>query len=212
MISTTWKCPADAWKWLTSIINARGDVVRDENGKLCREVRDVGVTVLNPLRGWPIPGSGWNTPALEEYAKQLLKPEDSGFDYTYGRRLRQYPISWWKMDNGRYLSEHDIEQDQLAAVISRLLHSPSTRRAVAITWIPEQDNAGKNVPCLQVVDFLLRDGRLSLTAFFRSWDCGRAAPANMYGLGKLLSYVAGSIWVPAGSLTIMAASAHMYEE
>jgi len=29
---------------------------------LCREVRDVGVTVLNPLRGWPIPGSGWNYP------------------------------------------------------------------------------------------------------------------------------------------------------
>jgi len=204
MISTTWKCPADAWKWLTSIINARGDMVRDENGKLCREVRNVGVTILNPLARWPIKGSGWDVPALEEYAKQLLKPNDGGFDYTYGRRLRQYPIS--------YLSEHDIEQDQLKAVISRLRHSPSTRRAVAITWIPEQDNAEENVPCMQVVDFLLRDNRLHLTAFFRSWDCGRAAPANMYGLGKLLSYVAGSIWVPAGSLTIMAASAHMYEE
>jgi len=65
---------------------------------------------------------------------------------------------------------------------------------------------------LQLLDFLLRDGKLSLTAFFRSWDCGRAAPANMYGLGKLLSYVAGEIWFPTGSLTIMAASAHMYEE
>jgi len=131
-------------------------MVRDENGKMCREVRNVGVTVLNPLRGWPIPGSGWNTPALEEYAKQLLKPEDSGFDYTYGRRLRQYPISWWKMG----LGEHDIEQDQLKAVISRLRHSPSTRRAVAITWIPEQDNAEE----------MCRVCR-SWTSYFATADC-----------------------------------------
>ncbi len=207
MISSTWRYPEDAWKWLTSIIRAKGDQVRDETGKMCREVRDVGVTVLEPLSGWPIKGSGWNVPALEQYAKQLLSPDDDGFDYTYGRRLRQYPISWWKMG----LGERDIEQDQLKAVISRLQHSPNTRRAVAITWIPEVDNVNENVPCLQVVDFLLRDGRLSLAAFFRSWDCGRAAPANMYGLGKLLSYVAGGIWVPVGSLTIMAASCQEYE-
>lgn len=40
---------------------------------------------------------------------------------------------------------------------------------------------------------------------------GRAAVPNMFGLAKLMEHVGNAVNVPMGSLTIVAASAHVYE-
>jgi thymidylate synthase (methanogen type) len=101
--------------------------------------------------------------------------------------------------------------DQIVYVIQNLIEHSTTRRAVAITWSPWWDNESEHVPCLQTLVFLIRSGRLNLTAFFRSWDCKRAAPANLYGLGRLLLHVAGQVGADVGSLTVVAASGHVYE-
>ena len=69
-----------------------------------------------------------------------------------------------------------------------------------------------SIPCLQLVDFLIRDGKLHLTTVFRSWDVKRAAPQNLYGLSKLMEYVAEHVGIPMGELTVFAVSAHIYEE
>ena len=81
--------------------------------------------------------------------------------------------------------------DQIEQVIRRLKASPATRRATAVTWIPPVDAAKDEVPCMIVDDFKLRDGRLHLSIFFRSHDFAGAYPANLYGLARLLEYVAG---------------------
>ena len=65
MIASTWRCPSNAYKWLLSTIAAKGDLMRSEDGKLCREVCNIGVTIHEPLSGWPIAGSGWDLPALD---------------------------------------------------------------------------------------------------------------------------------------------------
>ena len=39
-------------------------------------------------------------------------------------------------------------------------------------------------------DFKIRDGKIHLTTLFRSHDFGGAYPANLYGLSRLLEYVA----------------------
>ena len=201
MIASTWRYPADAYRWLLSTIAAKGNLVRTEDGALCREVCNLGVTIQEPLVGWPVAGSGWDLPALDRYAVQLLSGENpSGFAYTYGERLFAY--------GG--LGEH--KTNQIWHIIRKLKAEPTTRRAVAPTWLPRHDHTAPEVPCLQIVDFLIRSGRLSLTAFFRSWDVGRASVPNIYGLGKLQSHVADAVGVPTGSLTIIAASAHIYED
>ena len=214
MIASTWRYPADAYHWLLSTIAAKGDLMRSEDGKLCRERCNIGVTILEPLSGWPIPDSKWpSIAALDSYAEQLLSGENNtGFEYTYGERLRAYPISWWSLRVKHFDSDKDLNIDQIKYCINKLRASPSTRRAVAPIWIPEHDSTAKEVPCLQIVDFLLRSGKLNLTAFFRSWDASRAAPANMYGLGRLLQHVANAVGCPTGSLTIVAASGHIYED
>lgn len=213
MISSTWRYQSDAYRWLLATISAKGDLMRSEDGALCREVCNLGVAIQEPLAGWPIAGSGWDLPALDRYAEQLLDWKNpSGFEYTYGERLTTYPDSLEdRCYQARFGEPGDIT-NQIGRVVDRLRQNPTSRRAIAITWIPGWDSYKADVPCLQIVDFLIRQGRLSLTAYFRSWDCQRAAPANMYGLGKLQSHVADAVGVPTGSLTIIAASAHTYED
>ena len=64
---------------------------------------------------------------------------------------------------------------------------------------------GKN--CMIVDDFKLRDGRIHLAAFFRSHDFCGAYPANLYGLARLLQYVAERVGAEPGSISTTSASA-----
>lgn len=192
---------AEAWAWAKGIISAYGSDVIDEDGKNTREVQNLQVTVLHPSEGWPVDGSDWSSEGLEQYARQLMSPNnDYGFAYTYGMRLFAYCMSPGAVFN------------QIDQIIRRLKTNPTSRRGIAITWIPEWDSTHEEVPCLQLIDFLFRCGKLHLTAFFRSHDIERAYPPNLYGLNKLLEYVAREAGMEPGSITTISASAHIYVE
>ncbi|MCK9571260.1 thymidylate synthase [Candidatus Pacearchaeota archaeon] len=207
--------PAQAWAYGLSLIRSFGDQVITEDRKLTKEICNLHLTVLEPCDpdSYPIQGSGWDLPALEKYSEQLLSGENpSKFAYTYGERLRTYPDS---LDDQAYLKRFgaiDNYTDQIDMVVTRLKLSSSSRRAIAITWIPACDTSRSEVPCLQLLDFLIRGGKCNLTAFFRSQDFERAWPANVYGLSRLLSYVASEVGCETGSLTTISASAHIYIE
>jgi thymidylate synthase len=141
----------------------------------------------------------WNEERLEDYASQLLSGENPGFEYTYGERLRA-----WRMPGSPPV-------DQIDHAIRRLKSNPSTRRASAVTWVPPVDDARDEVPCMMVDDFKIRDGRLFLSAFFRSHDFAGAYPANLYGLSRVLQHVAGEVGAETGSISTVSASAHIYD-
>ena len=197
------KTPGMAWHWLLSQIELHGDLIKTEDNQLCRECMNLMVTIENPRDDWPIQGSNWSIPALAVYADtEILSPiSPKGFEYSYGERLFAYP--GWRVA--------DKQLDQIKYVIEKLRDNPTTRRAIAITWHPYTDNYSDHVPCLQSVDFLYR-GRLHLTAYFRSHDIQQAWPANVYGLSRLLSYVAEKAGMQPGSLTTISVSAHIYEK
>lgn len=200
----TFRYPSDAWQWACGTIQNQGNLVKTEDGQLTKEVCNLMVTVLEPSANWPIPGSEWDLVALDRYAEQLLSSENPGFEYTYGERLRKYPDS---IDGG-YAG---CDSDQLEYIIDKLKENPVTRRAIAITWIPDTDRLHEHVPCIQSVNFLYRQNRLHMTAYFRSHDFARAWPANLYGLNKLLQYVGKETGMTPGSITTISASAHIYE-
>ena len=200
----TFRYPSDAWQWACGTIQSRGDLIKTEDDQLTKEVLNLMVTVLNPGEGWPVEGSEWDLAALDRYAEQLLSPENRGFAYTYGSRLRQYPDS---IDGGY----DGADSDQLEYIICKLKENPVTRRAIAITWIPDEDRLNEHVPCLQSVNFLYRQDKLHLVAYFRSHDIGRAWCPNLYGLNKLLEYVGKEAGMRPGSITTISASAHIYE-
>lgn len=197
------KTPTDAYLYLIDYINRKGDQVIDENGYNTKELLNIQVTIIYPCdsNNWPIPNTGWTLPALNEYVdKEIISSTvPSGFLYSYGNRLFAHPPS---------------EMNQIEVIIKRLENAKTTRRAVAGTLSQTYDcNIYlTSIPCLQLIQFLYRDGKLNMTAVFRSWDVKRAGPANLYGLSKLLEYVANRTNMPTGELTVFAIAAHVYED
>jgi len=96
-------------------------------------------------------------------------------------------------------------------VTEKLQENPTSRRAIAITWIPSVDTKVNEVPCMMLDDFKLRDGKIHLTTLFRSHDFGGAYPANLYRLSKLLEYVADRVGTEPGTITTISISAHIYD-
>lgn len=114
---------------------------------------------------------------MEKYMKCLIEGYDEtvNFEYDYHTRLFNYDDVINQID--------DI-------IIPKLKQSPQTRRACAITWIPTIDGNLHDCPCLQWLNFDIRNDKLNLTVLFRSNDMLLAAGANMYALTGLQSYVA----------------------
>ena len=134
---------------------------------------------------------------LEAYYPQLLtrhRPENIA--YTYGERLFDF--------NGR---------DQIGAMVDALRETRYSRRAVAGLWDPARDANSADPPCLNLVQARLRDGKLYLTAYFRSHDIFRAWLMNAFGLRKLQAEIAQRVGdCMLGDLVIVSQSAHIYAD
>jgi len=187
---------SDAWYRGLNLIWNHGHEVTDERGSRIREYLNLMIVIQNPYIDRIPKDISWNEERLEEYAKQLISGENvQDFEYTYGQRLRNW----------------NQEIDQIAYVIDKLKQNPTTRRATAVTWIPTIDTVVDEVPCMIIDDFKIRGGKVNLTTLFRSHDFAGAYPANLYGLSRLLEYVADEVGVSPGMITTISASAHIYE-
>jgi thymidylate synthase len=184
------KNTADAWNAIMTYINLYGENILTEDGQMTREIRNLIVEIEHPGEGYPIKGTGWNILALSSYADQILDPNEKGFVYDYGSRLAQ--------------------DGQIENVIGHLVENKNTRRAILSTRNRCQDMYEQHTPCLQIVEFLYREGKLHMTCFFRSNDMRDAWPSNIYGLYALLGYVAMRTNMEMGSITTHSVSAHYY--
>lgn len=140
----------------------------------------------------PIPKySNFNYKALQEYSKQLLNPELSGFVYTYGNRLRSY-----------------FNIDQIQYMINNIKNNENTRRAIAITVDPLRDNIESDIPCLQEIQITIYDKSLYMNVLFRSNDIKYAFIDNIYGLMNLQLYLSHKIGYKAGDLNYTCYNPH----
>jgi len=160
----------------------------------------------------------------EQYQTSLYtitRRKNDGTDatYTYGNRLRDYPVASLTLEkSGRsmvkgvldslmkrcgYLpagSTGSIEYtgdgnlggiDQIRkSIIDRLIDNPSSRRAVAITWSPVLDITREEPPCLQIVQCLIdKADHLNLVCLFRSNDMLSAWGQNAFGLAHMQKFI-----------------------
>lgn len=187
---------SDAWYRGLNVIWNHGSVIKDERGSQIRELMNLMVVIEDPYSNEIPEDSAWNHERLEEYAKQLITGENvQDFEYTYGQRLRNW----------------DGKVDQIEYVIEKLTNNKTTRRATAVTWVPTIDTEVDEVPCMIIDDFKIRDEKVHLTTLFRSHDFAGAYPANLYGLSKLLEYVADKVGLAPGTITTVSVSAHIYD-
>ncbi|MDI9437475.1 MAG: thymidylate synthase [Euryarchaeota archaeon] len=183
------------WESLVKRIINNGLEINDERGSLTLEILNTVVSVQKPLQLDIPDGYFWRGEKLEKYAQQFLSDDPQGFIYTYGNRLRK----------------HFQGIDQIREAINRLKNCKESRRAISITWDPPTDTKNDEVPCMIIVDFKIRNGKLQTTGLWRSHDIYGAWFPNAVGLSHLASYVAKEVGVDVGTLTIHSISAHIYE-
>ena len=186
------------WEQLCKKIVTEGMVVPDERGTKTKEIMNVLMEITDPDDDTMSDYTFWKGDHLKKYEEQFCSADnDQNFVYTYGNRLRDY------FNN----------TDQIMDSVQRLRECKESRRAVSITWDQTLDTTAKEVPCLILVDFLVRDHKLYTNATWRSHDIYGAWYANMFGLRALAHLVAENIMegMQLGSMTVRSISAHIYE-
>ena len=66
-------------------------------------------------------------------------------------------------------------------------------------------------PCLRGIDTRIRDNKLNLVAYFRSWDLWAGFPANLAAIQILKEYMASEIGVGDGELIASSKGLHLYQ-
>lgn len=147
---------------------------------------------------------------MDQYADEVMNGIKSNFDYTYNERLFHYDILKNLSNDGVTLTRH-FEVDQIQSSINKLIKNSNTRRAVCSTRYPYDDDVLlKSMPCLQNIQFLVRNGKLNMICFWRSRDMLMGMCGNVYALSKLHNYVANELDVEVGAYVEFIGSAHIY--
>lgn len=146
------------------------------------------------IKDYPIKGE-----ALFDYVTSLddehqIYLDDDGFIYTYSERLQNY--------QGR---------NQLIDIVNRLKQDKGSNRAVAVTFNPFVDNERADIPCLQLIQALVRNDKLILSVYFRSNDLYGAFPSNMMFLTYLGMKIANELYVKFDYIDYHCSSLHIYE-
>ena len=146
------------------------------------------------ITDYPIKGE-----ALFDYVTSLddehqIYLDDNGFIYTYSERLQNY--------QGR---------NQLIDIVHRLQQDMGSNRAIAVTFNPFVDNERANIPCLQLIQALVRNDKLILSVYFRSNDLYGAFPSNMMFLTYLGMKIANELDVKFDYIDYHCSSLHIYE-
>jgi thymidylate synthase len=100
-------------------------------------------------------------------------------------------------------------RDQLAFVVDALTRDPAASYAAITTFEPLTDTT--YIPCVSLLDFWRRAGRLDLVVYAHSIDFGKKGFGNLVQLAALQRHVADRIGAPVGRLTMIVKSATIYE-
>ena len=163
----------------------------------------------------------WNTECVEiflnaEIMHPLQEPVISGLSICDPYSLEKYRMEMldglidWAVPALEPYTYHQRIGAQEDAAIHDLLRSKDSRRA-AITIRYPNDGEMDDAPCLQHIQYMIRDEKLDAFVLFRSNDAVKAAYMNMFAIAMMQARVAEKLGVECGSLTYTANSYHCYQ-
>lgn len=193
-----------AHEQVIQMILEKGWILNTEDDEATIEFEEIAMQVDSPLAEPMVSEhSRFQQKFVEQYAKDLLNGSHASFEYDYHGRL---------FDWGEKLSAggQPVHVDQIAYIVEKIRSSPNTRRAIAITWNPVIDETLDDCPCLQLVQSVLRNGKLHMKVIFRSNDMLTAAGANMYALVQLQKSIADQLGASCGTYTHISLVPHIY--
>ncbi|MDR3101742.1 MAG: thymidylate synthase [Methanocalculaceae archaeon] len=200
-----------------------GQFLQTENGEDTVETEEICLRIETPLAS-PMTSacSRLKEAFLESYTRSFLDGSDSIFAYDYHQRLfdwgcglhadacSQQPSGLQPAGAKHQTLFNAVHCDQIQYILEKLRNCPMSRRAIGVTWCPPVDESAADVPCLQLIQCVVRGGSLSMKAVFRSNDILSAAGANMFALAHLQEHIASSVGVLPGSYTHIALVPHIY--
>lgn len=162
------------------------------------------------------------------YLKRLMEFSDDRqyMRAGYGPRIRKYngnPYQY-KIDDMHGYSKNKMTVamiDQLEFVVDILKKDINTRQALISIHDPAKDDFDvennmellitKDQPCTRVLQFMMVDDKLNLTAYFRSNDLiwGLSA-VNVFNFTFMQEYVASILGVPVGKYYHVVNNLHIY--
>ena len=193
--------PMEAWSELIFRLFRFGhrNVVAKKSGPEGRvELQNIKAIIENPLEEPDeiLQQYGFSLEKFQGYQRRILDPEKpSDLGYTYGNRLRGY----FQRD-GKLV-------DSLEIAGQRLKEKPESRHAYIALWDNTRDlPEGTDTPCFVSAFFRRFEGKLTLTATFRSHNAMEAWPENVYGLIAIQRFVAEKADTEPGPLTVFSHS------
>ncbi|MGM5481816.1 MAG: thymidylate synthase [Nanobdellota archaeon] len=195
------------WSKALRFILDEGDEYSDNDGRTCKEVLNLTLTLESSSQSGvedPIntmaSAKEWLYPSKEELASIIFKKHQAPvYEYTYGGRIFNFAG----------------EFDQLNEFVIPLLRKdPRSRRAVISIYNPLKDSStvNRNTPAMMYMQFRIKSGALHSTTHIRSNEVLFGWPANLFQIFKFSEQVAKELGVPAGNLTIISNSAHVFLE
>jgi hypothetical protein len=101
--------------------------------------------------------------------------------------------------------------EQMQGVLDTLNADPASREAFVTVGRPLEAGKFGAIPCMESVQFLIRDEFLITVVTHRSWDACTGLPYNVVIDGLLAQVVANLLGVYPGTVVVNAASLHVYE-
>jgi thymidylate synthase len=184
--------PIDAWKELLYLLTRFGRRVNLKRGDRL-ELQHVKVVIEKPefAAEKELHEVNIAPEKLRRYQADILRgelrPDET---YNYGHRLRSY-----------------FGLDTLAACADRLKVDPEDRKSYVALWDSARDLTVKEGhPCLVSLFCRKFEGRLTLSAAFRTHNAMDAWLLNVYGLMAIQAWVAGEAGLAPGAIVVVSHS------
>ena len=209
--------PLEAWIDIIFLITQYGRRVTLKKGDRL-ELQNLKVVVENPVRDdkRKLLGFNFDPSKLKKYQSEIiqsqidrelkLRPKKASFKgqtklpsfktlrpdeaYNYGDRLREH-----------------FKIDGLQRFVSRLKKDPEDRKCYFTLWDNSEDLKNRsNQPCFVSLFFRKFQGKLTLTATFRTHNALDGWLLNLYGLMAIQKWVSNRVKITPGPITVVSHS------
>ncbi len=187
---------AETWLKALKMVLKFGDIKLTDGMKM-KEICNLTAVIENedPDNFYTPDWLGIDKQKIKDYLPQVMQKEKiEGLHYTYGYRMQ---------------SHFDI--DQIDEIVEKLKTDKNAREAVVVLFDPRLDHKAEHRPCVVLVQTLFNKGKLNLNVYVRSHDIFGGWHLNAFGLHTLQKRICDETNLPMGVLTIMSASAHIYD-
>lgn len=206
---------AEAWLQILQRIRQNGVLRPTGYDGQWQELIDLVAIVKNEPEDFYFPEPNYlpvNQEFIQNYLPQMCEDSEylPGVKYKYGQRMR----SWFGVDQIQEVIDKLINEIDSASAVINLWDSGGNKLRRADC---SSDHKHSGSPCLNHIWVRVIDGRLTLTATFRSNDMFSAWVSNAMGLRHLQSSICKAIRdnsehnIKMGELVTISQSAHIYD-